>query len=112
MDANSRCVVAQHNPSALEITGLPSADGNMYDPAGDDDPTTGVSCSATAPLLVALASAASLTLASFVNCTAILKVNPILVRRAHCKLAWLYARRNSIENNQFAALIQTPLTLR
>lgn len=59
----------------------------MYDPAGDDDPTTAVSCSATAPLLVALSTSAGLTLAVVFNYTAIVRVNPILVWIAHRTLA-------------------------
>eukprot|EP01043_Picozoa_sp_COSAG02_P016215 COSAG02_NODE_709_length_18217_cov_13.019704_7_plen_307_part_00 len=79
--------LTQSNPSALEITGLASADGDMYDPAGDDDPTTAGSCSATVPLIVALSSSAGLTLANVFNYTAIIRVNPILVWIAHRKLS-------------------------
>ena len=70
---------AQKNPNALEITGLVDGDKGLYDPEDDGDPTTGVSCSATAPLLVALAASAGLTLANGANFAAIHRVNPYLV---------------------------------
>lgn len=81
-----RC--AQANPNALEITGLQvSVEEGLYDPNGDDDPATGVSCSATIPLVVTLTSSAGLMLATFVNVTAIRRVYRYLVRIAYCMTA-------------------------
>ena len=72
--------IKQVNPNALEITGLQvSEDEGLYDPTDDGDPDTGATCSATTPLIIALASSAGLTLANFFNCTAIRRVNPYLV---------------------------------
>ena len=76
--------VSRDNPNALEITNIQvSIEDGLWDPwKSDDDPTTGVACSAKEPLLVALMSSAGLTLANVINVVAIRCASPYLLRFA------------------------------